>query len=178
MAVASKPAKQDKTTIALLLVAALVAIGGIGFAAGRVTAGSTAPANNGGLTGRGGGTGGFVRPSLAPGQTFDAGQFAGGNGGVGRNGGIAGGVTGTVVSVDGSTMTVKLANGTTVTVDLSGSTTYHTATSATSGDVKAGAQVTVSIDTAALVGETPNPSASGGLGGRTITAKDVLITTP
>jgi hypothetical protein len=169
--------KQDRTTLALLFVAALVAVGGIGFAVGHLTAGTTAAANPN-ANGAGGRNGGFNRPSLAPGQTFNAGNFGnGGFGGAGR--GVAGGtVSGTVQSVDGSTLTIKLANGTTVTLDLSGSTTYHNETAGSSSDVKAGSTVTVQIDTSALASETPNPSASGGLGGRQLTAKDVLITTP
>lgn len=175
MTATAQPAKkQDRTTLALFLVAAFVAVGGIGFAIGHLTGGSsTAAANNPG----GPGNGGFVRPSLAPGQTFDTGQFGGGNGrgGVGFG---AGGVSGTVQSIDGSKLTLKLVNGSTYTIDLSGTTTYHNETAATSSDVKAGSTVTVQIDTTALAGATPNPSASGGLGGRTVTAKDILITAP
>jgi hypothetical protein len=172
--------KQDRTTLALLFVAALVAVGGIGFAVGHLTAGTTTAANPN-ANGAGGRNGGFNRPSLAPGQTFNVGNVGnvpnGGFGGAGR--GVAGGtVSGTVQSVDGSTLTIKLANGTTVTLDLSGSTTYHNETAASSTDVKAGSTVTVQIDTSAVAGETPNPSASGGLGGRQLTARDVLITTP
>jgi Domain of unknown function (DUF5666) len=163
-----KPAKQDKTTMALLLVAAFVAIGGVGFAVGHVTAPSAAAAAN--PSGRGG-FGGRNFASLAPGQTFNTSQF-GGRGGVG---GLGGGVTGTVQSVDGSTMKVQLANGTTVTIDLTGSTTYHGETSAASGDVKVGSSVTVQVDTSALASETPAPGSSGG---RTLSAKDVLITNP
>ncbi|HEX7497355.1 MAG TPA: hypothetical protein VF344_02675 [Candidatus Limnocylindrales bacterium] len=175
------PKRQDRTTMALLLVAAFVAVGGIGFAVGHLTAGSSTSNNTalgaGNGRGNGGGNGGFVRPSLAPGQTFDAGQFGGG---IGRNGGVGAGgsVTGTVASVNGTTMTITLANGTTVTIDLSSTTTYHNATAATSADVKTGSTVTIEIDTTALTGTTPNPSASGGLGGRTLAAKDILITTP
>jgi hypothetical protein len=179
MAASAQPAKrQDRTTIALLFIAALVAVGGIGFAIGHLTGGTTTTANTpGGLGNRGG----FARPSLAPGQTFDAGQFGGGNvgnGGFGR-GGIAGGnITGTVQSINGSTLTLTLANGTTVTVDLSGTTTYHNETAASSSDVKTGSTVTVQIDTTALANQTPNPSASGGLAGRTLRARDILITAP
>jgi hypothetical protein len=169
-----KPAKkQDRTTLALLFVAAFVAVGGIGFAIGHLTGGTTAAANT---TALGGGRGNFARPSLAPGETFNASQF--GAGGLGRGVGAGGSVTGTVQSVDGTTLTIQLANGSTVTVDLSGTTTYHTAAAAASTDVKSGSTVTVTIDTSALASTTPNPSASGGLGGRTLTAKDVLITTP
>ncbi len=159
----------------LLFIAALVAVGGIFFAIGHLTAGSPAAAAN--TNGRG--NGGFARASLAPGQTFDPGQFGGGlgrnNGGVG---GFGSGVTGTVQSITGTTMTIKLANGTTTTIDLSGTTTYHNETAGSSSDVKVGGTITVQIDTSALASQAPNPSTSGGLGGRTLTAKDILITTP
>ena len=172
------PAKQDRTTIALLLIAALVAVGGIGFALGHLTApGATAAANP---SGRGGFNRGAV-PSLAPGQTFDLGQFGGGagpRGGVGGVGGLGGGVTGTVQSITATSITIQEANGTSVTIDLSGNTTYHAAAAASPSDVKVGTSVTVQIDTSALASETPNPGASGALGGRTLTAKDVLITQP
>ena len=91
---------------------------------------------------------------------------------------MSGGVSGTVQSVSGTSITVQLANGTTETIDLSGTTTYHSAAAASSTDIKVGTSVTVQIDTAALASQTPNPSASGALGGRTLTAKDVLITQP
>ena len=170
------PAKQDRTTIALLLIAALVAVGGIGFALGHLTAPSATAAAN--PSGRGGFTrpGGF--PSLAPGQTFDTSQFGGGGAGGRGLGGVTGGITGTVQSVTATSITIQEANGTSVTIDLSGNTTYHAAAAASPGDVKVGTSVTVQIDTSALASETPNPSASGALGGRTLTAKDVLITQP
>jgi hypothetical protein len=170
-----KPKKQDRTTMALLFVAAFVAVGGIGFALGHLTAPvATAAANP---TGGRGGFGGRAIPSLAPGQTFAPGQFGAGLGGRGL-GAVAGGVSGTVQSVSGSSITVQLANGTSETIDLSGMTTYHSAAAANSTDVKVGTSVTIQIDTAALASQTPNPSASGALGGRTLTAKDVLITQP
>ena len=173
MTATPKPAKkQDRTTMALLLIAAFVAVGGIGFAIGHLTGGSTAAAAN-----NPGGRGGFARPSLAPGQTFNIGSFgggAGGAGGAGRLGGFSGGISGTVASISGNTMTITLANGSTVTVDLSGTTTYHNETAGSSTDVTAGSTVTVQIDTSALAGASPNPGASGG---QTVTAKDVLVTT-
>ncbi len=159
--------------MALLLVAAFVAVGGIGFAIGHLTGGSSAAAANNPAAGRGG----FARASLAPGQTFNISQFggAGGAGGAGRLGGISGGISGTVQSISGSTMTITLANGTTETIDLSGTTTYHNETAGSASDVTPGSTVTVQIDTSALAGASPSPGASGGL---TLTAKDVLITTP
>jgi len=173
------PKKQDRTTLALLFIAAFVAVGGIGFALGHLTAPSAAAAANP----TGGARGGFGRAirSLAPGQTFDTSQFGGGNGGFGGRGGlgaVSGGVSGTVQSISGSKITVQLANGTTQTIDISGTTTYHSAAAASSTDIKVGTSVTVQIDTAALASQTPNPSASGALNGRTLTAKDVLITQP
>ena len=171
------PAKQDRTTIALLFIAALVAVGGIGFALGHLTAPSATAAAN--PSGRGGFTrGGGALPSLAPGQTFDPGQFGGGGAGRGALGGVAGGITGTVQSITSTSITIQEANGTSVTIDLSGNTTYHAAAAASPGDVKVGTSVTVQIDASALASEAPNPSASGALGGRTLTAKDVLITQP
>jgi preprotein translocase subunit YajC len=155
----------------LLFVAALIAVGGIGFAVGHLTAPSATAAANP----SGGRFGGFARASLAPGQTFNASAFGGGAGGLG---GLAGGISGTVQSINGSTMTIQEANGTTVTVDLSGNTTYHGETPASPSAVTVGTSVTVQIDTSALASQTPNPSASGALGGRTLTAKDVLITQP
>jgi hypothetical protein len=178
---APRPAKKDRTTIALLFVAALVAVGGMGFAAGHLTApGAAAQAtfsrNRGGtLPGGGQFPGGGNFPSLAPGQTFDTSQFGGNNGGL-RVGGTQ--VTGTVQSVNGSILTIQEANGQTVTINLSGSTTYHGETAATADQVKVGSSVAVQIDTSALASETPNPAASGGLGGRQLSAKDVLITKP
>jgi hypothetical protein len=162
--------------MALLLVAALVAVGGIGFALGHVTAPSAAAAAN--ASGRGGfGRGAF--PSLAPGQTFDVSQFAGGAAaGRGGLGTVAGGVTGTVQAVSPTSITIQEASGTSVTIDISGNTTYHAAAAASASDVKVGTSVTVQIDTSALASETPDPSATGALGGRTLTAKDVLITQP
>ncbi len=168
------PKKQDRTTLALLFIAAFVAVGGIGFALGHLTvqpAAASAPT--------GGARGGFGRalPSLAPGQTFDTSQFGGGAGGRGL-GGVSGGVSGTVQSISANSIKVQLANGTTQTIDISGTTTYHSAAAASSTDIKVGTSVTVQIDTAALASQTPNPSASGALSGRILTAKDVLITQP
>lgn len=168
------PAKKDRTTLVLLFIAALVAVGGIGFAVGHVTASSTVASTNGNAANRGGFGRGGALPSFAPGETFSVGQFGGGAGGFAR-GGVGSSVTGTVESVDGSTMTVKLASGTTVTIDLSSGTTYHNETSASSSDVKTGSTVLVQIDTTATAAGTPAPGASGG---RNLTAKDILITTP
>jgi len=173
-----RPAGQDRATLGLLLAAALIAVGGIGFALGHVTAPSTAAGAVPNASGRIPGGGAFR--SLAPGETFNPGAFGGGAGRVGAGGlgSVASGVTGTVQSISPTSMTVLLSSGQSVTIDLTGSTTYHGETSATAGQVQVGTSVSVQIDAAALASQSPNPSASGGLGGRTLTAKDVLITNP
>jgi hypothetical protein len=166
-----QPAKQDRTTIALLLVAAFVAVAGVGFAVGHLTAPGAAAANANGRTGGFAGRGAFG--SLAPGQTLNPGAFAG------RGlGSVAGGVSGTVQSITSTSVTIQEASGTTVTINLDGTTTYHSAAAASPSDVKVGSSVTVQIDTSALASQTPDPNATGALGGRTLTAKDILITNP
>src|SRR5450830_703902 len=113
------PAKKgDRTFRVLLAVGLLVAVGGVTFAVGRVTAPAAAASTRGGL-----GNGGFANGGAGAGGTG-----AGGAGGAGLGrGGFGGGVlvTGTVDSVSGTTMTLKEANGTTVTVNLAGTTKYH-----------------------------------------------------
>ena len=67
-----RPKGQDHATLALLAVAALIAVGGVGFALGHATAPGAAA--NAAPSGRGGfGARGFA--SLAPGQTFAPGGF-------------------------------------------------------------------------------------------------------
>ena len=54
-------------------------------------------------------------------------------------------ITGTVKSLDGSTLVLTTADGTETTIDVSGST-YHAQSPATSTDVTAGTEVSVSVD--------------------------------
>ena len=171
------PAKKgDRTFRVLLAVGLLVAVGGVTFAVGRVTAPAAAASTRGGL-----GNGGFA----------NGGAGAGGAGaaGFGRGAGFGGGVlvTGTVDSVSGTTMTLKEANGTTVTVNLAGTTTYHAQATATAADVAAGKKVLVQVEIAGgfggqdLPGASPAVGASPAAGGtttRTITATDVTLVTP
>ncbi len=122
----------------LLALAALVAVGGIAFAVGRMTAPAAAASTNGRGTGfqNGAGNGGVPSGSFAPG--------AFGRGGVG---GAFGGITldGTVTAVGSGTITVKTANGTETTIPTSSTTTYHQQQAATSGDVAVGATVEVRL---------------------------------
>ena len=171
--------KGDRTFTILLAVGLLIAVGGVAFAVGRVTAPAAAA-----TTARGGfGAGGF-------GGAAGAGAGTGGAAGLGR-GGFGGGVlvTGTVDSVSGTTMTLKEANGSTVTVNLASTTTYHAQAAATAADVTTGKQVQVEVEVAGGFGQDvpgaspgaaaiPSPAASGAPTTRTITARDVTIVTP
>ncbi len=165
--VAAKTTAKNRASAgtALLLVGALVAIGGVAFAVGRVTApaaASTPAAGGFGGTGRGAGNGegGF-------------GGFGGGAGGAGGFGGGAGrgaagvSITGTVVSIDGSTIQFKLANGTTETLNLSPTVTYRDSTTGTAADVTPGATVQIGLALGAGTGPTASgqPRPSGGFGG-------------
>jgi hypothetical protein len=171
--------KGDRTFRILLAVGLLVAVGGVTFAVGRVTAPAAATTR-----------GGFANGGFANGGTGAGGTGTGGTG-IGRGTGFGGGVlvTGTVDSVSGSTMILKEANGSTVTVNLAGTTKYHAQAAATAADVTAGKQVQVQVDIAGafggagLPGASPavdaSPAASGtGATTRAVTATDVTLVTP
>ena len=143
---------------ALLLVGALVAIGGVAFAVGRVTApAAAAPTGLGAGAGRGNGAeNGFGGP----------GGFGGGGGFGGRGaGGLS--VTGTVVSIDATSIQIKLADGTTETLNLGSSVTYRDSTAGSASDVAPGATVQVSLALGGGTGPTASgqPRPSGGFGG-------------
>jgi hypothetical protein len=133
----------------LLGLAFAVAIGGLAFAAGRMTAPAAAAAN--GLDGRTGN-----------GRVFGNGEFpgnfGGGNDGKGGPAGIerAGGasIEGTVTAVSADSITIKTASGQEVTFSLTPTTTYHQQSTATAGDVKTGGNVLVRIGFNPGTGET------------------------
>jgi nucleoid DNA-binding protein len=158
------PARGSGSTTALLVVSALIALGGVGFAVGRATAA-------GGTTGQSNAAanGGFGGPAAASGNPGD----------VARNAGVgATTLTGTVVGVAADSITLKLANGQTVQVATTGSTTYHNQASATGTDVTTGSTVTVQtrVGSAASSSAGTNAGASAGTASRTRTATDVTIT--
>ena len=172
---AVKPkAKSGGLTNALLLVAVLIAVGGVTFAIGRATAPASAAS---------GVTSGLGRAGLGPGGSFDPGTMPAGadRGGFGNRTMT---ITGTVKSLDGSTLVLTTADGTETTVDVSGST-YHAQSPATSADVTAGTEVSVSVTG---FGGMRRPGASGAPdasaapdgnpapGSGTVTATDVTIT--
>lgn len=163
----------------LLLGGALVlAIGGIAFAAGRMTAPAAAITGGnfpggGVFNGPGGGNGGNGNGN---------GGFQGrGNGGGAIFGG-GGGPTleGTVDSISDTTLTLKTAEGQTIQIALSGDTSYHRQSDASASDVVTGSKVLVRINfQRGNIGG--GPQATAGTGGDTttvgggLTANDVTV---
>jgi hypothetical protein len=141
---ASVPAPKAKGTprwlnVALALAVA-VAIGGVAFAAGRMTA-------PGGLARFGNGPDGRdFAGNGGPGVTLGGGPNDGQNGQGGPRA-FAGGasIEGTVTAVTADSMTIKTASGQEITIALDSTTTYHQQSSATSTDVKTGGTVIVRL---------------------------------
>lgn len=123
--------------------AAVVAIGGVAFAIGRVTA----PAS----VAMGFAPGGVI---TRPGGSFDPGT------GPGPRFAFGGGLTvdGTVTAVDADSITVKTADGNEMTFDTDGSTAYRQATDASASDVAVGDDVSVKVSNDGPIGA---PLASG-----------------
>jgi len=159
-----RPRRSNAVTV-LLAVSGLIAVGGIGFAVGRVvTIGGTGTSGQNGAA-----NGGQFGPN-ASGIPGDLGSFrSGGNGaGLGTTS-----VSGTVVSVSADSFTVKRASGETVTIATGSSTTYHNQTSGSITDLATGETVTVQTSSGAT-GAGASASSSAGTGTRT--AIDVTIT--
>jgi hypothetical protein len=156
-----KPRRGFSLLNALLGLAMVVAVGGVAFAVGRMTAPTTPTGFPNGGPGGGNFPGG-PGASFAPGASFGPGF-----GGNGPGGGLfgAGGLTieGTVESISGDTLTIRTADGQTVEVTLPAGTTYHSQASASSGDVASGSNVLVRVDVQA------------GQGTNQVTASDVTI---
>lgn len=158
----------------LLVIGVIVALAGIGFAVGRLTA----PAATAFGQGRGGQ---FTGNGQFNGQVPGADQN-GGNGTAGGRGFLGGGglaLTGKVTELTADHVSLQLANGQTVTVAVDGSTTYHQQTSATTADVQSGDMVIVQVQRGAAPGASPSPGNAGrqgGFGGGT--ASDITVTAP
>jgi hypothetical protein len=131
-----KPRRNRWLDVALGL-AAVVAVAGIAFAAGRLTA----PQRTFGLGANGTG----AAPGSSPGT-----GFRGGFGGT-----LA--LEGTITAISADQLTLKLDSGQTVTVPLNATTAYHRQTAAGASDVQSGSKVLVQLQS----------SASGGGGFRT-----------
>jgi hypothetical protein len=138
-----KPAKKGSGVLNVLLGLGLViAVGGIAFAAGRLTAPASAATANGGN----GGNGGFGRFGTNPNASFPPGAAGGGAGLFGRGaGGLA--IQGTVTAVTADGITLQLTGGQSITVGTDSSTTYQTAAAGTATDAAVGSDVLVQLDT-------------------------------
>ncbi|HTC86195.1 MAG TPA: hypothetical protein VK656_05800 [Candidatus Acidoferrum sp.] len=169
--VAPKAGRRRDPLSIVLVIAAFVALGGVGFAFGRVTA-PTAVATGGGR-GFGGGNGTFEFP--AGGFGGNGGGTIGGGGGFGRGLGGAVAIRGTVTAITDTQVTIQLASGGTVNIPISSSTTYHNQASGSASDVKTGATILVQLG--AATGPNASPGASPGTGGgRSLgTAQDITI---
>ena len=115
-----------------LIGAVVLAIAGVAFAAGRITAPTSA--NGIQRVGVFNGTGG-VRPGASGAPDVRGGFF----GGAGPT------LEGTVESVTDTTLTLKTADGQTIQIALSDTTTYHAQTDASSSAVATGGKVLVRV---------------------------------
>jgi Domain of unknown function (DUF5666) len=143
-----------------LAVAAVLAIGGVAFAAGRLTA----PASAGPAFARGLAPDGTV---VTPDGSFDPNGPK--PGGLASNGGLA--IDGEVTAIDADSITLKLADGQEMTFKLDAATTYHEAADASSSDVAVGDDVSVKVTGGRVV------SSNGGSSGQTpdMSARDVTV---
>ena len=155
----SAPQKRRSRSVPVLLsFAAVVAVAGLCFTFGRVSA----PAETTSAAGQSGAPNGFAGAN-ASGAPGDRGGFGG-----------SASVTGTVVSVSDSSMTIQLTDGQTVQVAIGSSTTYHNQTAATSSNVAAGDTVQVQVSGT----DGANAGASSAASSGTRTATDVTVTGP
>jgi len=179
---AKKSSSRRRDPISIILgVAVLVAVGGVAFAAGRVTAPTPAVATRGGFFGGGGaaaGNGNGTGNGNGNGNGFGggaAGRFAGGN--------LA--LSGTVTQVASDHITLQIAGGGTITIPIDSSTQYHAQTAASASDVTTGAKVLVQVQPGAGFNRaSPNPSGgvnpgtgngNGGAGRGLGTAQDITV---
>jgi hypothetical protein len=131
--VAVPPKKKSSSTLlnVVLGLAVVVAIGGVAFAAGRLTAPAASAANTF-TAGAGNGFGNGPRASGAPGNFRGAGFGAGA-------------LRGTVTAVTPTAITLTLSSGGTIEIPLDSSTAYHQQAAATSTDVAVGSTVLVEL---------------------------------
>ena len=143
-----------------LALAAVLAIGGVAFAAGRITA----PAGTGPSFARGLAPDGTI---VTPDGSFDPNGPR--PGGLASSGGLA--IDGEVTSIDADSITLKLADGQEMTFKLDDATTYHEAADASSSDVAVGDDVSVKVTGGRVV------TSNGGSGGETpeLSARDVTV---
>jgi hypothetical protein len=173
-----KPSASNSRVVNLVLgLAGIVAIGGVGFATGRLTAPTPQAAQFGNGQFQGGGQlpgGGSFPPGFGDGQ---GGGFVGGGF---RSASV---LEGTIVAVTSDSLTLRIGNavdggqGTEIVIPLSTATAVHTQASASSGDLASGQTVLVQLGTPAA-GSTAAPVASGAPSQIQAAASDVTILTP
>jgi hypothetical protein len=155
--VPARPARRDPLPIVLAL-AALVAVGGVSFAGGRLTAPAAAVTGLPGTGQRGGQGNGQQGNGPGNGQ-------GNGFGNVGRALGAGAAIKGTIAAVAADHITLRLDNGQSLDIPVDTGTTYHRQTSATSADVTTGAPVLVQMGSNAAGGAGPvAPNASNAPG--------------
>ncbi len=177
----SSPRRRDPISI-VLGIAVLVAVGGVAFAAGRVTAPAPAVATRGGgfFGGGGAGAGGGTGTGGTGGSGTGGGAFAG------RFGGGSVALSGTVTEVASDHITLQVTGGGTITIPIDSSTTYHSQAAASASDVTSGAKVLVQLapGTGGFNRASPNPSGgvnpgtgngTGGAGRGLGTAQDITV---
>jgi hypothetical protein len=146
--------KKRSSAFSLLLgVALVVAVGGVAFAAGRLTAPPSTSAS-GARGGNGSGFGGG-----GTGATGAPGAF----GGAGFGAGAALTIEGTVQAITPTQLSITLASGQTIQIPVDASTTYHGQAAASASDVKTGQQVQVQV--AGGIGRIRGQGGQGGQGG-------------
>ncbi len=158
---APQPPRRSLASTLVLGLAAVVAVGGLAFAAGRLTAPTAVAAT--GFNGGGNGTGTGANGG------FGTGEFPRPSGGTGGFGGLRGagggfGIRGTVTAVASDHLTIQLTNGTTINIPLTSSTTYHQQAAGTASDVQVGKQVQVQLSRNGA-GGNGGAAASPGAGG-------------
>jgi hypothetical protein len=148
--VARPKPRSSRLLDAALVLAGLIAVGGVAFGVGRATAPVAAAANGAGTFRNGNfGNGTF------PGGSFDPNNAPGRGGAFGPGNGLS--IDGTVTAVTADSVTLKLANGNEVTFKVDSATTYHRSTAGSSSDVAVGDSVAVKV--------TGNGRFFGGAGG-------------
>jgi hypothetical protein len=137
--VIARPARRSSRRGSLLIVlAGAIAVGGIAFAAGRLTAPAVTTAGRSGsglLPGSGQATGDDQLPGSGQVPPDGMGPGRGGFGGMS--------VQGTVTEVTDEAITVELASGTTVTIPVDDDTAYRTASTASPAAVQVGSEVAI-----------------------------------
>jgi hypothetical protein len=149
----TRPARsRNRAGSVALVVAALVAVGGLAFAGGRLTAPASAATPGGGNGFRGG--------------NFPFASFgANGPGGAFRGGAQLRTVSlrGQVTAVSSNSLTLTLDTGTSVTVPLDSQTTYHDAVAGAVSDVAVGSTVVIEPGTTSFQpGASFNPGDTAG----------------